>query len=186
MVQPSKPASAEADMNALTPLRPPGRPETDDALTSSRIDEIVGRIGRRPPGRERDAARERGIRTLIPVAHRIAAEYRGTGSGPGADWWARHLKPRQGMRASPSGTPATMGPGTPYAIAARLACPDRRVIAFPKADQEIAPIAPHTMLAQGEMAAKAAVHDPGRVGIATRGVRQKLAEVAEHLPGRHR
>ncbi|MFE1586940.1 thiamine pyrophosphate-binding protein [Streptomyces sp. NPDC058737] len=33
--------------------------------------------------------------------------------------------------------------------------------------------------------AKAAVHDPERAGIAGKGVRRKLAEYAEHLPGRH-
>ncbi len=42
-------------------------------------------------------------------------------SGSGTNWWARHLKLREGMRASLSGTLATMGPGTPYAIAARFA-----------------------------------------------------------------
>ncbi len=51
-------------------------------------------------------------------------------SGSGTNWWARHLKIRKGMRASLSGTLATMGPGTPYAIAARFAYPDRPVIAF--------------------------------------------------------
>jgi RNA polymerase sigma factor (sigma-70 family) len=55
----------------------------------------------------------------------------------------------------------------------------------PKVDQEIAPIPPHIMLAQGKKAAKAAVHDPERVGIAAKGMRQKLTEVTEHLPGRH-
>ena len=34
------------------------------------------------------------------------------------------------MQASLSGTLATMGPGAPYAIAARFAYPDRPVIAF--------------------------------------------------------
>jgi pyruvate dehydrogenase (quinone) len=34
------------------------------------------------------------------------------------------------MKASLSGTLATMGPGTPYAISAKLAFPDRPVIAF--------------------------------------------------------
>lgn len=34
------------------------------------------------------------------------------------------------MQASLSGTLATMGPGVPYAIAARFAYPDRPVIAF--------------------------------------------------------
>ncbi|AEW99596.1 thiamine pyrophosphate protein (plasmid) [Streptantibioticus cattleyicolor NRRL 8057 = DSM 46488] len=209
-------------------------------------------------------------------------------SGSGTNWWARHLKLRKGMRASLSGTLATMGPGTPYAIAARFAYPDRPVIAFVgdgafqmngmnemitikrywdrlaggppfifcvfnnqdlnqvtweqramagdpkfpgsqhipdvpyaqyaellglkgvycdkpkkigeawdealaadrpvvlefKVDQEIAPIPPHIMAAQGKKAAKAAVHDPEKAGIATRGVRQKLTEIAEHLPGR--
>ena len=51
-------------------------------------------------------------------------------SGSGTNWWARHLKLRNGMQASLSGTLATMGPGVPYAIAARFAYPDRPVIAF--------------------------------------------------------
>ena len=51
-------------------------------------------------------------------------------SGSGTNWWARHLKLRRGMQASLSGTLATMGPGVPYAIAARFAYPDRPVIAF--------------------------------------------------------
>ncbi len=51
-------------------------------------------------------------------------------SGSGTNWWARHLRLRKGMRASLSGTLATMGPGTPYAISAKFAYPDRPVIAF--------------------------------------------------------
>jgi pyruvate dehydrogenase (quinone) len=51
-------------------------------------------------------------------------------SGSGTNWWARHLKMRTGMQASLSGTLATMGPGTPYAIGAKFAFPDRPVIAF--------------------------------------------------------
>ncbi|WP_069814043.1 thiamine pyrophosphate-requiring protein [Streptomyces sp. TP-A0874] len=51
-------------------------------------------------------------------------------SGSGTNWWARHLRLREGMRATLSGTLATMGPGVPYAIAARFAYPDRPVIAF--------------------------------------------------------
>jgi pyruvate dehydrogenase (quinone) len=51
-------------------------------------------------------------------------------SGSGTNWWARHLKMRKGMQASLSGTLATMGPGTPYAISAKFAYPDRPVIAF--------------------------------------------------------
>jgi pyruvate dehydrogenase (quinone) len=51
-------------------------------------------------------------------------------SGSGTNWWARHLRLRKGMQASLSGTLATMGPGTPYAISAKFAYPDRPVIAF--------------------------------------------------------
>jgi pyruvate dehydrogenase (quinone) len=50
-------------------------------------------------------------------------------SGSATNWWARHLKMRKGMDASLSGTLASMGPGTPYAIGARFAFPDRPVIA---------------------------------------------------------
>lgn len=209
-------------------------------------------------------------------------------SGSGTNWWARHLKLRRGMQASLSGTLATMGPGVPYAIAARFAYPDRPVIAlvgdgafqmngmnemitvqryakelageapfifcifnnrdlnqvtweqramagdpkfegsqhipdFPYAkyaelaglkgiycdkpkkvgdawdealasdrpvvlefvtDPDTAPIPPHIMAEQGKKAAKAMVRDPSSVGIVKRGMRQKLSEYAEHLPGR--
>ncbi len=50
-------------------------------------------------------------------------------SGSSADWYARDVKLRRGMMASLSGGLATMGPGVPYAIAAKLAHPDRTVIA---------------------------------------------------------
>jgi pyruvate dehydrogenase (quinone) len=51
-------------------------------------------------------------------------------SGSSTNWWARDLKIRKGMLASLSGTLATMGPATPYAIAAKFAFPQRPVIAF--------------------------------------------------------
>ncbi len=50
-------------------------------------------------------------------------------SGSATNWWARHLKLRKGMEATLSGTLASMGAGTPYAIGARFAFPDRPVIA---------------------------------------------------------
>jgi len=50
-------------------------------------------------------------------------------SGSSANWYARDLKIRGDMRASLSGNLATMGPGVPYAIAAKFAHPDRPVIA---------------------------------------------------------
>jgi pyruvate dehydrogenase (quinone) len=50
-------------------------------------------------------------------------------SGSAANWWARDLRVRASMMASLSGNLATMGPGVPYAIAAKFAHPDRPVIA---------------------------------------------------------
>jgi pyruvate dehydrogenase (quinone) len=50
-------------------------------------------------------------------------------SGSATNWWARHLRIRSGMKAALSGTLATMCPGVPYALAAKMAYPDRPVIA---------------------------------------------------------
>jgi pyruvate dehydrogenase (quinone) len=50
-------------------------------------------------------------------------------SGTCANWWARHLKLRSGMKAGLSGTLATMGCAVPYALGAKFAHPDRPVIA---------------------------------------------------------
>src|ERR671933_738229 len=50
-------------------------------------------------------------------------------SGSATNWWARHLKLREGMLASLSGTLATMGPGATYPLGAKFAHPDRPVIA---------------------------------------------------------
>jgi pyruvate dehydrogenase (quinone) len=46
-------------------------------------------------------------------------------SGSAANWFARHVRMRRGMKASLSGNLATMVPGVPYAIAAKFAFPDR-------------------------------------------------------------
>jgi len=51
-------------------------------------------------------------------------------SGSSANWFARDVKIRRGMKASLSGTLATMGPGVPYAIAAKFAFPERVAIAL--------------------------------------------------------
>jgi len=51
-------------------------------------------------------------------------------SGSCANWYARDLKIRPGMMASLSGGLASMGAAVPYAIAAKLAYPDRPVIAL--------------------------------------------------------
>jgi len=51
-------------------------------------------------------------------------------SGSAANWYARDIRIRRGMMASLSGTLATMGPGVPYAIAAKFAFPSRVAIAL--------------------------------------------------------
>jgi pyruvate dehydrogenase (quinone) len=51
-------------------------------------------------------------------------------SGTSADWFARTLKLKPSHLASLSGTLATMGPGVPYAIAAKFAHPNRPAIAL--------------------------------------------------------
>jgi pyruvate dehydrogenase (quinone) len=209
-------------------------------------------------------------------------------SGSATNWWARHIAMRDGMRASLSGTLATMGPGVPYAIAARFAYPDRPVICFEgdgafqmngmnemitvkryagrlggqppfifcvfnnqdlnqvtweqramagdpkfpgsqdipdvpyhkyaellglrgiycdqpgdvgkawdealasdvpvvlefKTDPEVPPLPPHIMKEQAKKSLKAEIHDPEKIGLLTRGFRQKMVEYYEKLPGR--
>jgi pyruvate dehydrogenase (quinone) len=51
-------------------------------------------------------------------------------SGTSAAWYARDLKVRRGMMASLSGGLATMGCSVPYAMAAKMAYPDRPVVAL--------------------------------------------------------
>lgn len=51
-------------------------------------------------------------------------------SGSGTNWYARHVKIRGSMRATLSGTLATMGCGVPYAIGAKFAHPDRPAYAL--------------------------------------------------------
>jgi pyruvate dehydrogenase (quinone) len=51
-------------------------------------------------------------------------------SGTSADWFARTLKLKPSHLASLSGTLATMGPGVPYAIAAKFTHPNRPAIAL--------------------------------------------------------
>ena len=51
-------------------------------------------------------------------------------SGTVASWYARDLEARAGMMGSLSGGLATMGPAVPYALTAKMAYPDRPVIAM--------------------------------------------------------
>ncbi|MBK8907125.1 MAG: thiamine pyrophosphate-requiring protein [Rhodospirillales bacterium] len=51
-------------------------------------------------------------------------------SGSHTNWYARNIKIQRGMMGSLSGKLATMGSGVPYAIAAKMAYPDRPVLAM--------------------------------------------------------
>ncbi len=51
-------------------------------------------------------------------------------SGTAANWFARDLKARRGMKASGSGNLASMGPAVPYAVAAKFCFPERVCIAL--------------------------------------------------------
>jgi pyruvate dehydrogenase (quinone) len=51
-------------------------------------------------------------------------------TGTSTDWYARQIQIRGSMKATNSGNLATMGPGVPYAIAAKFAFPNRPVVAM--------------------------------------------------------
>jgi pyruvate dehydrogenase (quinone) len=51
-------------------------------------------------------------------------------SGSVANWYARDIKIRRGMKCSLSGGLASLGAATPYAMAAKMAFPERTVIGF--------------------------------------------------------
>jgi pyruvate dehydrogenase (quinone) len=51
-------------------------------------------------------------------------------SGSVANWYGRDIKMRRGMMGSLSGSLASLGAATPYAFAAKMAYPDRVVLAF--------------------------------------------------------
>jgi pyruvate dehydrogenase (quinone)/pyruvate oxidase len=51
-------------------------------------------------------------------------------SGTNTIWAAQYIQIRKGMKFSVSGTLASMACGLPYAIAAKVAYPDRQSIAF--------------------------------------------------------
>ncbi|MEW2527694.1 thiamine pyrophosphate-requiring protein [Streptomyces sp. NPDC047071] len=67
----------------------------------------------------------RALDPLLPTDAIITSD-----SGSTANWFARHLTLRGDMRASLSGTLATMGCGVPYAIGAKFAHPNRPVVAL--------------------------------------------------------
>jgi pyruvate dehydrogenase (quinone) len=70
-------------------------------------------------------------RVLWELSARLPADVMLAGdSGSSTVWYARDLRLRRGMLATLSGTLATMGSALPYALAAKLAYPNRPAIAI--------------------------------------------------------
>jgi pyruvate dehydrogenase (quinone) len=84
--------------------------------------------------RAHDTPSEEGMCNPLRVFHELDKQLpdqliTSSDSGSATNWWARHVKAREGMKFALSGTLATMCPGLPYALAAKIAFPDRPVIA---------------------------------------------------------
>ena len=87
-----------------------------------------------------DLLRTRAMRDEVPIKpQRVAWELSelaaedaifSTDSGTNTVWSAQYFRIRAGQKFSCSGTLATMAPGLPYAIAAKLAYPERQSIAL--------------------------------------------------------
>ncbi len=70
-------------------------------------------------------------RVFWELSKRLPANCIMTGdSGSVANWYGRDIKMRRGMMGSLSGSLASLGAATPYALAAKMAFPERTVIAF--------------------------------------------------------
>ncbi|MGW0288554.1 thiamine pyrophosphate-requiring protein [Streptomyces tuirus] len=67
----------------------------------------------------------RALNPLLPDDAIVTSD-----SGSTANWYARHVTMKPGMRGSLSGTLATMGCAVPYVIGAKFAHPDRPAIAL--------------------------------------------------------
>jgi pyruvate dehydrogenase (quinone) len=84
--------------------------------------------------RSEPADRDRGMRPQALFAaisrHLPDNAILSADSGSAANWFARHVRIRRGMKASLSGNLATMLPGVPYAIAAKFAYDDRVAVAL--------------------------------------------------------
>jgi pyruvate dehydrogenase (quinone) len=124
-------ADAKAALQALIPLLHPKK----DSAWRDKIEhnvarwwEVMERQAKTPAGRPGMINPQLlfwELSSRLPANAMISSD-----SGSAANWFARDVKLRAGMMASLSGTLATMGPGVPYAIAAKFAYPDRPVIAL--------------------------------------------------------
>jgi pyruvate dehydrogenase (quinone) len=110
-------------------------PLLDDRRAEGWRDDVEGwiRDGRALAERQAHASADpvNPLRVIWEFDQRIPDAAILTGdSGTSAYWLGRDIRLRRGMMASVSGSLATMGCGVPYALAAKLAFPDRPVIAL--------------------------------------------------------
>ncbi|MFC7303336.1 thiamine pyrophosphate-requiring protein [Streptomyces monticola] len=119
---------AKATLNRLIPLIESGRGREwyDEVCAGvTRWREVMDRRAHLSADPINPEYVARALDPLLPDNAIITAD-----SGSVANWYARHLTMRGEMRASLSGTLASMGCAVPYAIGAKFAHPNRPVIAL--------------------------------------------------------
>ncbi|MFD9041316.1 thiamine pyrophosphate-requiring protein [Streptomyces bottropensis] len=119
---------AKATLEQLIPLIDPerGREWYDEVCAGvARWREVTARRARLSADPINPELVAHALDALLPADAIISSD-----SGSTANWYARHITMRDGMRGSLSGTLATMGCGVPYAIGAKFAHPDRPAIAL--------------------------------------------------------
>ncbi|MET7704442.1 thiamine pyrophosphate-requiring protein [Streptomyces sp. NPDC005485] len=120
---------AKATLERLIPMidgEPRGREWYDTVCANvARWRELMGRRAELSADPINPEYVARALDPLLPDNAIVTSD-----SGSTANWYARHLTMRPGMRSSLSGTLATMGCGVPYAIGAKFAHPDRPAIAL--------------------------------------------------------
>jgi pyruvate dehydrogenase (quinone) len=121
-----------ATLQALIPLLEPLLEKKTDRSWREAIESSVAEWWEIVEGRAmQDANPLNPQRVFWDLSARLPADSILTAdSGSAANWFARDLKLKRTMKASLSGNLATMGPGVPYAIAAKFAHPGRPVIAL--------------------------------------------------------
>jgi pyruvate dehydrogenase (quinone) len=115
----------------LRALRPLLNPKTDRAWRD-RVESNVRDWWKVIQARSKDSAHPINPQRLFWELSRYLPDdvIVSSDSGSAANWYARDVKLRRGMMASLSGNLATMGPGVPYAIAAKFTHPDRPALAL--------------------------------------------------------
>ena len=114
---------------ALLPLLEQNAEHRAGAKESKRMSPNGGRRSRRARWSQPNPVNPQRI--FHELSPRLPDDVIMTGdSGSVANWYARDIRIRRGMMGSLSGGLASLGAATPYAVAAKMAYPDRPVIGF--------------------------------------------------------